>query len=47
MVIREIDENDFNGLSALYMHLHSNKPIENNDENIAIFNEYCIIKCTL
>ena len=30
MVIREIDENDFNGLSALYMHLHSNKPIENN-----------------
>ncbi len=39
MVIREIDENDFNGLSVLYTHLHSNKPIENNDENIAIFNK--------
>lgn len=38
-MIREINEKDFNGLSELYMHLHSNKPIENNDENIAIFNK--------
>ena len=37
-MIREINENDFNGLSELYTHLHSNKPIENNDKNIAVFN---------
>lgn len=38
-LIREVNENDFNGLSELYTHLHNNKPIENNDENISIFNE--------
>ena len=38
-MIREINENDFNGLSELYTHLHSNKPIENNDKNIAVFNK--------
>lgn len=38
-MIREIDENDFQGLSELYTHLHNNKPIENNDKNIALFKE--------
>ncbi|MDE5670014.1 MAG: GNAT family N-acetyltransferase [Eubacterium sp.] len=37
-MLREINENDFNGLSELYTHLHNNKPIENSDENIALFN---------
>lgn len=36
-MIREINENDFQGLSELYTHLHSNKPIENNAENIELF----------
>lgn len=36
-MIREINENDFQGLSELYTHLHSNKPIENNVENIELF----------
>lgn len=39
MMIREINGSDFQGLSALYTHLHNNKPIENNDKNIALFNE--------
>ena len=38
-MIREINENDFQGLSELYTHLHNNKPIENNAENLALFNE--------
>lgn len=38
-MIREIHENDFQGLSALYTHLHNNKPIENNDENFVLFNK--------
>ncbi len=38
-MIREINENDFHGLSELYTHLHNNKPIENDDDNIALFNE--------
>lgn len=38
-MIREINGSDFQGLSALYTHLHNNKPIENNDKNIALFNE--------
>lgn len=37
-MIREMNENDFQGLSALYTHLHNNKPIENNSENIKLFN---------
>lgn len=36
-MIREINENDFQGLSELYTYLHSNKPIENNVENIELF----------
>lgn len=39
MMIREINENDFQGLSELYTHLHNNKPIENNDKNIALFRQ--------
>ncbi len=31
-MIREINENDFEGLSRLYTHLHSNPPIPENDE---------------
>lgn len=38
-MIREINENDFKGLSELYTHLHNNKPIESNDKNIEIFNK--------
>lgn len=38
-MIREINENDFQGLSELYTHLHNNKPIENSDENIALFKQ--------
>lgn len=37
--IREIDENDFNGLSQLYTHLHNNKPIVCNENNINIFKQ--------
>ncbi len=32
-VIREINADDFEGLSQLYTHLHSNKPIEKNNKN--------------
>lgn len=39
MIIREINENDFNGLSELYTHLHHNKPIESSEKNIDIFRE--------
>lgn len=39
MILREINENDFDGLSELYTHLHSNKPIEKNDKNKAIFDK--------
>ena len=38
-VIREINADDFEGLSQLYTHLHSNKPIEKNGMNISLFNE--------
>lgn len=38
-MIREINENDFQGLSELYTHLHNNKLIEDNDKNTAVFNE--------
>lgn len=38
-MIREINENDFFALSKLYTHLHSNKPMENSDKNIALFRE--------
>lgn len=38
-MIREICENDFNGLSTLYTHLHSNKPIPENEMTQAIFDE--------
>lgn len=36
-MIREINKNDFQGLSALYTHLHKNKPIDSNAENLALF----------
>lgn len=39
MLIREINENDFDGLSELYTHLHNNKPIENNDLNRSVFHQ--------
>ncbi len=39
MLIREIHENDFEGLSELYTHLHHNKPIENNALNQSIFEQ--------
>lgn len=39
MIIREMNENDFTGLSELYTHLHNNKPIENNEKNISLFRE--------
>lgn len=38
-MIREMNENDFQGLSELYMHLHNNKPIEKNSENLELFHE--------
>ncbi len=38
-MIREITVDDFSGLSQLYTHLHSNKPVEENDDNIRLFNE--------
>ena len=38
-VIREMNADDFEGLSQLYTHLHSNKPIEKNDKNLSLFNE--------
>lgn len=38
-MIREITADDFDALSRLYTHLHSNKPIEENDENIRLFNK--------
>lgn len=38
-VIREMNADDFEGLSQLYTYLHSNKPIEKNDKNLNLFNE--------
>lgn len=38
-MVREITVDDFSGLSQLYTHLHNNKPIEENDDNIRLFNE--------
>lgn len=38
-MIREMNENDFQGLSELYMHLHNNKLIEKNSENLELFHE--------
>lgn len=38
-MIREITVSDFNGLSQLYTHLHNNKAVEENDENISLFNK--------
>lgn len=38
-MIREIQKEDFSGLSMLYTHLHNNAPIEDSSENIALFNE--------
>lgn len=37
-MIREISNNDFNGLSELYTHLHGNKPIPDNEMSIEIWN---------
>ncbi|MGN0535186.1 MAG: GNAT family N-acetyltransferase [Eubacterium sp.] len=37
-MIREINKNDFNGLSELYTHLHGNKPIPDNEMSIEIWN---------
>lgn len=39
MLIRELNENDFDGLSELYTHLHNNKPIDCSAENISLFNQ--------
>lgn len=44
MMIREINKNDFQGLSELYTHLHNNKLIEDNDKNTAVFNEILVDK---
>lgn len=38
-MVREINKNDFSGLSELYTHLHNNKPIPENAETKALFNE--------
>lgn len=38
-MIREANINDFEGLSELYTHLHSNKPISKTESNINIWNE--------
>lgn len=38
-VVREINENDFTGLSELYMHLHNNKPIAHNETNMELFKQ--------
>lgn len=38
-MVREITADDFSGLSQLYTHLHNNKPIEEKDDNISLFNE--------
>lgn len=37
--VREMNENDFEGLSELYTHLHNNKPIICNEENTSIFKQ--------
>lgn len=37
-MIREINKDDFQGLSELYMHLHGNKPITRNEKNESIWN---------
>lgn len=38
-MIREVNENDFQGLSALYTNLHNNKRIENNAEHCKLWHE--------
>lgn len=38
-MIREMNSSDLDGLSELYTHLHNNKSIENNEKNMALFNE--------
>lgn len=38
-MIREINSNDFELLSDLYMQLHHNKPIEKSEANIKLFND--------
>ncbi len=38
-MIREINENDFLGLSELYTHLHNNMPIEISNKNTTLFSE--------
>lgn len=37
-MIREINENDLAGLSDLYTHLHNNKTISKNEDNITLWN---------
>ncbi len=37
-MIREINKDDFQGLSELYTHLHGNKPITRNEKNESIWN---------
>ncbi len=39
MMIREINADDFEKLSDLYMQLHHNKPIEKNEANLKLFND--------
>lgn len=36
-MIREINENDFHGLSELYTHLHNNKLVENSEKNMELW----------
>lgn len=38
-MIREININDFDGLSELYTNLHNNPPIEKNKNNLRLFSE--------
>lgn len=38
-MIREMNENDFQGLSELYTHLHNNNPIDNNAKNLELFHK--------
>lgn len=37
-MIREINKDDFQGLSELYTHLHGNKPITRNEKTESIWN---------
>lgn len=37
-MIREVNKDDFRGLSDLYTHLHGNKPITRNEKNESIWN---------